>query len=115
MQGRPFPMNVEKAMKMVGGDKELLKELLELFLSDYPAKVSQIREAMERRDKKTLQEVAHALKGACANLALEGVYELSLKMEKEAKEGNWEVIEELYKELVEELGEIEKKVNPSTL
>lgn len=101
--------DINKALEMVDGDKEFLKELIEIFNSDYPQKLSKISRAIKEKDFKALDEAAHSLKGAAGNLFLTKVYELALELEKRGKEGKIEgTEEEKYKELEEELEKFRK-------
>ena len=88
---------------MVDQDKEFLKELVEIFNSDYPQKLSTIYQAIKEKDFKSLNETAHSLKGAAGSLFLAKVYELSLELEKRGKESKIEGIENIYKKLEAEL------------
>ena len=108
-EGPTFDMT--KALEMAGGDVEFLKELIEIYRSDYPQKLARIREALERGDAKTLYENAHSLKGSSGNLGLRRAYELALRIEKMGKEGRLEGVEEVLRELEEELKRFETTVS----
>ena len=95
--------DLDKALDIVDQDKEFLKELMEIFNSDYPQKLAAIYHAIKEKDFKTLNEIAHGLKGAAGNLFLTKVYELTLELEKRGKENKIEGAEEICKELEEEL------------
>lgn len=95
--------DLDKALEMVDQDKEFLKELVEIFSSDYPQRLSTIYQTIKEKDFKSLNETAHSLKGAAGSLFLSKVYELSLELEKRGKESKIEGIESIYKELEEEL------------
>jgi len=95
-----------KAMEMAGGDEEFLKELVQLFLADYPEKLSQIQQALQQRDANTLYQVAHSLKGACANLGLERARALSFEIEKRGREEKLEGVKEIYEDLRKELEDL---------
>lgn len=101
-KNRPV-FDLDKALETVDQDKEFLKELIDIFSSDYPQKLSQISQAIKEKDFKTLNEVAHGLKGASGNLFLTKVSELALELEKRGKENKIEGAEEIYQELKEEL------------
>jgi HPt (histidine-containing phosphotransfer) domain-containing protein len=55
------------ALSRVGGDAELLKEIAQLFIEDYPRAMEEIRHAADRGDAKGLERSAHGLKGSVAN------------------------------------------------
>ena len=103
--------DVGKALEMAGGDVEFLKELVEIYRSDYPDKLSKIRQALKDGDAKTLYETAHSLKGASGNLGLGRVYELALEIERMGKEGRLQGAEEVFGELEEELRRFEELVS----
>ena len=96
----------ESALERVGGDTEFLKELIELFKSDYPEKLAQLSKGIKDKNYKTIKETAHSIKSASGNLSLTRVYDLSFKMEDMGKEGKIQDIEKAYNKLEEELGKI---------
>jgi HPt (histidine-containing phosphotransfer) domain-containing protein len=52
----------------MGGDRRLLKEIVGLFRSDYPASLRTIEQAVGRQDGEALRSAAHKLKGSIATL-----------------------------------------------
>ena len=106
LEGPSFDM--EKALDMAGGDEEFLKELVGIYLSDCPEKLSKIRQAIEAQDNQTLYETAHSLKGASGNLGLTRAYELALELERKGKEGRTEGAEKVFRALEEEIGRFRK-------
>ena len=63
----PTGFDLESALAITDGDMQLVKELAELFLGDYPRLMANLRSSIQERDAKRLQMSAHALKGAVAN------------------------------------------------
>ena len=59
------------ALDRLGGDEELLKELLGMLLEQISAGMAGIAQAIEHNDPPSLEHVAHSLKGAAASLAAE--------------------------------------------
>ena len=57
------------AAARLGGDRRLLRDLLEIFLAECPVMVSNIRRAIDASDPTALRRAAHALKGSVANFA----------------------------------------------
>ena len=51
----------------VGGDESLLREITEIFLSEYPSLLEEIRTAVRTGDPGRLERFAHTLKGSVAN------------------------------------------------
>ncbi len=69
------------AIEQVGGDEELLKELLAAFLSEYPPLMAQIRDAITQRDARSLERAAHTLKGAATAVATATVADAAQRLE----------------------------------
>lgn len=69
------------ALSRVGGDVELLKEIAELFLDDYPKSLNELREAVEARDPKRVERSAHGLKGSVSNFGARPAVDAALKLE----------------------------------
>jgi two-component system sensor histidine kinase/response regulator len=51
------------------GDDELIAEVIEMFLADYPVRLAEIGVAVAARDGEAIRSACHALKGAAGNLA----------------------------------------------
>jgi CheY-like chemotaxis protein len=58
----------EAALRRVDGDGDLLRELVALFLADWPRALTALREALAVEDAAALTRTAHALKGAVGSL-----------------------------------------------
>lgn len=58
------------ALVHVGGDEEILAQLLDLFLDQAPRRVVQAEAALAGGDTRTLEREAHALKGTAATLGM---------------------------------------------
>jgi two-component system sensor histidine kinase/response regulator len=69
------------ALSRVGGDAELLKEIAQLFIDDYPRALEDIRQAADRGDAKSLERSAHGLKGSVANFGAPSAVEAARKLE----------------------------------
>ena len=56
------------ALSHMGGDRHLLKEIVGVFRSDYPASLQRIERAVGQHDGDALRSAAHKLKGSIATL-----------------------------------------------
>ncbi|MBS3735122.1 MAG: response regulator [Phycisphaerae bacterium] len=93
------------AMQRVGGDEELLCELIELFSGEAPELIERMNEAIASGDTAGVTEAAHSIKGASGNLSAKYVFEAALNTERAARDGETEGV----KELVEQLsGEVDR-------
>lgn len=103
-------IDIKKALEVVGGDKELLNELLKMFLKDCPEKIKKLEQAIKNKDFKTVQETAHNLKGASGNLALTKIHELCLGLENMGKEKNIRGADDMLNRIKEEVSKLGRVV-----
>ncbi len=63
-------MEIIASLRELGGDEDpgLVCELIDLYLSDAPARISEIEDALERDDFELLERATHTLKSASANI-----------------------------------------------
>jgi CheY-like chemotaxis protein len=84
--GRSAVFDSAELVDRVGGDRELIAELVCRFLEDCPALVTAIASAIEHRDTERVRFAAHALKGAAATVAVTAVFEAAQMLERVAAE-----------------------------
>jgi HPt (histidine-containing phosphotransfer) domain-containing protein len=75
-------------MERLDGDRELLAEIVELFLESAPRLMRELKKALGGRDDKALERAAHALKGAVANFGARSAMDAALRMEQRAQKGD---------------------------
>jgi HPt (histidine-containing phosphotransfer) domain-containing protein len=76
------------ALSRVGGDFELLREVVGLFLEDYPQALDKIRAALAANDASGVEHHAHSLKGSVSTFGAKDVFEAALALEKQGRSGN---------------------------
>jgi two-component system sensor histidine kinase/response regulator len=59
----------DELLARVENDRELLRELLEIFKDEFPRQLLALREAVEAKDGTRVATAAHTLKGMLSNLA----------------------------------------------
>ena len=79
MQLAVFNRNL--ALDRVGGDEDLLREVAQLFLQEYPSIMGQLEEAVARDDAGRVMEAAHTMKGSLATLGAEAGTQIALQLE----------------------------------
>jgi two-component system sensor histidine kinase/response regulator len=103
--------DVSAALEMTGGDTELLKELADLFLEEYPKLLGSLRAAIEEKSAKKIEMAAHKLKGSTSGFGAKVAVEKAFGMEKLGRQGDVEGAEKALRELEEAfeplLGELE--------
>jgi CheY-like chemotaxis protein/HPt (histidine-containing phosphotransfer) domain-containing protein len=63
----PTSFDLKEALSRVEGDRTLLADLIDLFRSDSPGMLAEIRRSVAAADPEGLQKAAHALRGAADN------------------------------------------------
>jgi two-component system, sensor histidine kinase and response regulator len=82
--------DLRAALSYSGGDRRLLREVIKLFRSDYPASLRRIDRALRRRDSEALRLAAHGLKGAIATVGASAGRQAAAALEQTARENNLE-------------------------
>ena len=80
--------DLSKLLDGVGGDRKLLRELVELFLTDTPKLVARVKRAIAGNNNVRLKDAAHALKGSIGNFDSGRVFESVRKLEAFGRENN---------------------------
>ena len=62
-------VNVAALMARLEGDRELLAELVTLYVEDEAGQLAELERAVERRDAEAVRRAAHALKGVVSNFS----------------------------------------------
>jgi two-component system, sensor histidine kinase and response regulator len=77
-------------LQRVEGDKELLAEMVQVFLEDLLNLLNTMRDALQHGDMVVLERSAHSLKGAAGNLSAKQAADAAMKLEKDAKNNDAE-------------------------
>lgn len=73
---------------ITGGDKEMMHEMLTLFLEDIPSQVELIKTAVEEKDMKAVGTESHKLKPALQYVGFNEMFELVKELESIGKSGD---------------------------
>jgi PAS domain S-box-containing protein len=76
------------ALARVGGDADLLKELVGMFMEEYPKLLAQIREGLDGHDAAAASSAAHQLKGLLAQFGAEAARQAAYAVEQPARQGD---------------------------
>ena len=74
-------VNWQHAFETVGGDQELLKDLIGVFLSEQSSMLAKVNAAIEAGDSAQLRLSAHSLKGAAGHLGAYDVAKIAGELE----------------------------------
>jgi len=96
-------------------DKEVVLEIINIFIDEYPGRMSTIKKNIDQKDFDQLRFNAHSLKGVVANFVAPEVQSLARALEMKGKNRDLSDVDTLYAELkekadmmVEELTELKK-------
>jgi two-component system, sensor histidine kinase and response regulator len=76
------------ALSRVGGDADLLCEVIDLFLDDYPHSLEKIREAVHTGDQSGVEQHAHSLKGSVSIFGAQAAVDAAFSLEKQGRSGD---------------------------
>ena len=91
----------------VQGDRQLIKELFDLFKADCPRLIGEIRRALAAQDCKALELAAHSLKGVLGNFAAKSALETALKLERLARAGELDGTEAAFQDLEPQIEQLQ--------
>jgi HPt (histidine-containing phosphotransfer) domain-containing protein len=86
----------------VGGDEELLHELVDAFVVMYPGTLEEARQALYREDLSAVARVAHLLRGSVSNFGPGPAYEAALGLEEMARAARLEATRVTFQIVVRE-------------
>jgi two-component system, sensor histidine kinase and response regulator len=81
-------VNQHELLDRLGGDAELLKEVIGLFAEDCPALMTAIRAALRASDAQAANRAAHQLKGSAGNFDAPELTALAQRVESLARDGD---------------------------
>ena len=106
-------IDLKDVLDRVQDDKELLLELLDIYIEDFVTKRTALVEAIASKDLTKVKEVAHSMKGASGNISAKRMYDSCLKLEQLARSNDTNGLEDLAKTVDSQFEEI--KVNAAKL
>jgi PAS domain S-box-containing protein len=104
-------------LERVEGDRDLLATMLELYESEAPRLLAEVRRCLDAADAPGLREAAHALRGCVGNFYAHDAAELALVLEVKGREGSldetevpWQALEAEVARLGHGLAELGAKI-----
>ncbi len=98
-------------MERVDGDRDLLRELINLFSADQPGRFQEITTALEAGESTRLCRAAHAMKGAVANFCAREAAHEAKQLESLARDGNLGAAASACARLERALGRLEPELS----
>lgn len=102
-------MRVIADLRELGGedDPNLLTELIDMFLTDAPARIREVETSLANGDIKTLERAAHTLKSSSANIGAMGLSAVCKRIEELARAQNGAAIAPLLADTTQSFAEAE--------
>jgi signal transduction histidine kinase/DNA-binding response OmpR family regulator/HPt (histidine-containing phosphotransfer) domain-containing protein len=101
------PMDIPLSIEHVG-DRKFWLELVEVFLGEMPARIDQLRALIEDGDAEEVENLAHSIKGSCAEMLAEPMRQVSQALELCGRERNLVDAPELLDKLIDSYRELEE-------
>ena len=83
----------------IGGDRQLVKEILLEFLQDLPIRLESLKESILQNDLIQVRRHAHSVKGAAMNIVAPALIEIASQLESSARKGQKKEFETLVPQL----------------
>jgi len=94
----------------IDGNRQILREIVRLFLADYPQRLAEIKQAIRNGDAGGVARASHALKGAVGNFAAQTAVAAAQSMEGIGKNGNLSSAEQALLTLESELALLDARL-----
>ncbi|RKX27106.1 MAG: hypothetical protein DRP45_01865 [Candidatus Zixiibacteriota bacterium] len=89
----------DKALTIVDGDVDLLKELIDLFNEQSKELLKNIEQAIEAGDAERLRNAAHTIRGALGNVGGVAAHEIGSELEQMGDQGDLKNAHEVFTRL----------------
>jgi signal transduction histidine kinase/DNA-binding NarL/FixJ family response regulator len=83
----------------LAGDRQLMADVIQVFLEDLPLRLAAIRAAVTSRNAAALRAAAHMLKGAAGNLSAVGLFDAASVLERVGAESHMDAAEGAWRQL----------------
>jgi CheY-like chemotaxis protein len=108
IEGISTALDQELLLKAFDGDWDFLKEVVDVFLSDYPSLIDDLRRSHKNGDSDTLMRAAHSLKGMLKNFQAEPAAEAAYELEKKGKADTFDGVPEAIENLAGQVTQLDQ-------
>jgi CheY-like chemotaxis protein len=81
------PVDMERVMDFANGDRENLKELVELYITQTASQLVELRAAIQKPDAAATRRMAHSCAGASSTCGMPGISKILKEIERQGEEG----------------------------
>ena len=100
-------MDFNLLLERLGGDTELVRELADLYIVEYPKQLADLQSAVAASDLKRVHQAAHKIKGTARNFAAAPAEECARALEETKEFGDGAAIAEITNRLSDELNRLQ--------
>ena len=104
------PVDISRAMVLLGDDRELFDEAIHAFIDGIPDTLDNLQSAISHADAEQVHAVAHGLKGAASNLCAEPTRRVAQKLEAMGRQDKLQGADSLLEELQGHLDRLQEFV-----
>ena len=101
-------------LEAFNNDGAFFKEVVEMFISDYPPMLEAAKKAIEDRDADSLSRTAHSLKGMARNFQIDGAVTAARRLEALADQRQFETAREQCRRLTDTLTTFARRLTRMT-
>ncbi len=100
----------ELLLKAFDGDWDFFKEVVDVFLEDYPRLLDNLRTSLNEGDRDTFMRSAHSLKGMLKNFKVDAAADIAFSLEKKGRESDLNGVQSEIDNLTARIVEVDKKL-----
>jgi HPt (histidine-containing phosphotransfer) domain-containing protein len=98
--------DLDDALEKMGGDKEILADILEVFSETYADQLNALKKAIEDSNATMVERAAHTLKGSVGAFSAKKALDTALRLENMGHDGNLEEAATEFSKLEQEVEEL---------
>ena len=102
----PIVWNRQRVLENLGGDEDLLRQVIEIFTEEAPKHLAELRHAIREQDAKTTEKTAHSLKGELGYFDVPEISHAARELEEKGATSEWSGTGELMRFLERNVSEL---------
>jgi two-component system, sensor histidine kinase and response regulator len=100
-------INWDEALVHTGGDRDLMRTMIDVFLAESPRMLEEVNQALAARDASRLRRAGHSLKGSCGYFAAKNAYDAAFHVEELGEAGDFSAATSAIDELRTQIDRLE--------
>lgn len=105
--------NYDALLKRLMGDQQLLSTVVQMFVTDGPRQIEQLKHYFADNDLKNMEHLAHKLKGAAASVEAKTVERAAFQIEQQCKIKSKQHLPQSLQELEHDMKSVTQQMNQS--